>query len=128
MDEKVRAIKDVLDVVSERGRSYGPPHEHFSRTVGMINAAFGSLLRRPLEPAEWGAFMILDKIARDQEKAQRDNMLDIIGYAGCVCECREWERGQHGGPPVQQDPKSGPEQHSITPLSDAASAIPHPES
>ena len=116
MDEKVRAIKEVLDVVSERGRSYGPPHEHFARTVGMINAAFGhSLLRRPLEPAEWGMFMILDKIAREQEKSKRDNMLDIIGYAGCVCECREWQAGQHdGGPVVEDDQDSGPEEHKVS--------------
>ena len=133
MDEKVKAITDVLDVVSERGQSYGPPHEHFARTVGMINAAFGPLLRRPLEPAEWGMFMILDKIARDQERQKRDNMLDIIGYAACVCECREWEGRKHRWPeydstPTQNDPQPRPEQHPITPLSAAASAVPHPES
>jgi hypothetical protein len=71
-----------------RGDSYGPPPEHFARTVGAINVMFSHKLKEPLIPEDWGMFMILDKIARDQTKKKDDTVLDIIGYGACIYECR----------------------------------------
>lgn len=68
---------------SDRKRQYGDASDHFKRTVGLINARFGHILTRPLEPAEWGLIMVLDKIARndDPRAKKRDDWVDLLGYA-----------------------------------------------
>ncbi len=85
---RVELLRECADVVAKRGETYGPPHEHFSRTVGLINVLFADKLREPLIPSDWAQFMILDKLAREQEVTKRDNAMDIAGYAGCMHECR----------------------------------------
>ena len=56
-------------------------------TVGMVNAAFSHIFTRPLTTGEWAQIMILDKVARHQAVPQKDNLLDIAGYAACSFEC-----------------------------------------
>lgn len=82
-------ISDAMDAVRDRRTKYGPPVEHFERTVGMINALFSHKLREPLTPEEWAQIMILDKLSRNQEKPVRDNQVDTCGYAACWAECAE---------------------------------------
>lgn len=81
---RARMLEEVVAITKERGFYYGPPREHFARTIGMINALYGTTF----EPADWAKFMILDKLARDSERAKDDNARDIAGYAGCLFEVR----------------------------------------
>ncbi len=84
--EAERLLGDVLGIVRDRRAKYGPPSEHFARTVGAINAIFAHKLKEPLTLGDWAQIMILDKLARHQEKPQRDNPADTAGYAGCWAE------------------------------------------
>lgn len=89
MTERERLLLDAAAATRERGLSYGSPRDHFARTVGAINAIFAHKVREPLTPADWGMFMVLDKLAREQNLPKRDNMTDVAGYAACVAEIRE---------------------------------------
>lgn len=84
---KAEIISEAAKIVQDRGDSYGPPAEHFGRTIGAINAIFAGKLREPLTPADWAMFMIIDKLARQQERGKYDNLLDVIGYAACAHAC-----------------------------------------
>ena len=86
-----RLLLDAAEATRERGKSYGPPRDHFARTVGAINAVFAHKLKEPLTPADWGMFMVLDKIAREQNAPKKDNLVDVAGYAACVAEIIEQE-------------------------------------
>lgn len=83
----VKMLREAIDVVQQRRAKYGAPLEHWTKTVGMLNAAFGSVLRRPLTPDEWGIIMLLDKIARYMgTEPTLDGPIDIAGYAACMAE------------------------------------------
>lgn len=73
--------------IRQRRKTYGPAREHFARTVGAINAIFRHKLREPLTEEDWAQIMILDKLARHQEKPHHDNRIDTAGYAACWAEC-----------------------------------------
>lgn len=78
----------TLDVIRDRRPKYGGPRQHFKRTVGMINAAFGEILRRPLTEADWAVIMTLDKVARYMgPNKTEDGPIDLAGYAACLAEC-----------------------------------------
>lgn len=80
---KQSLLDEVAQVTRERGETYGPPTEHFRRTVGMINALFAHKLREPFTIEDWPLMMMCDKMARHQEKPKRDNIVDVAGYADC---------------------------------------------
>lgn len=85
-----RLLLEAAATSAERRKNYGPPREHFARTVGAINAVFASKLREPLTPADWALFMMLDKAARYMgDQKTRDQIVDVAGYAGCLAECEE---------------------------------------
>jgi hypothetical protein len=74
--------------VRQRRATYGPPGEHFARTVAMVNGLLGDRLRSPLTAADWAQIMILDKLARHQgESKTADTTVDLAGYAACLAEC-----------------------------------------
>lgn len=80
-------LLDTLDVIRDRRPKYGGPKAHFARTVGMINAAFADILKRPLTEADWAQIMIMDKIARyNGPNSTTDGPIDIAGYAACLAE------------------------------------------
>ena len=80
-------LLDTLDVIRDRRPKYGGPRQHFARTVGMINAAFADVLKRPLTEADWAQIMIMDKIARyNGPNSTTDGPVDIAGYAACLAE------------------------------------------
>jgi len=81
-------LKETIEITKQRGEKYGPPAIHFGRTVGMINAAFGHILKRELTPKDWAIIMVLDKVAREQNVPIKDNLQDIAGYAACAHECK----------------------------------------
>lgn len=82
-----RLLLDALDVIRDRRPKYGGPRDHFRRTVGMINAAFAEVLKRPLTEADWAVIMTLDKVARYMGPTKTtDGPIDIAGYAACLAE------------------------------------------
>jgi hypothetical protein len=83
----VEMLMEAIDVVQQRRAKYGSPLDHWRRTVGMINAAFGEVLKRPLTPEEWGIIMEIDKIARYMGPGKTlDTPIDMAGYAACIAE------------------------------------------
>lgn len=91
MSERVKLLEEAIRIVRERGDDYGKPGDHFSITIGMLNAAFARKLREPLTAADWPIIMVCDKIAREQHKPKRDNACDMAGYAACLGEIRAEE-------------------------------------
>ena len=84
----VQLLDTARAAVLDRHRVYGPPQEHFARTVGMVNSLFSSVLRRPLTTSDWARIMLLDKLARDLgPRPHPDNAVDLAGYAACLAEC-----------------------------------------
>lgn len=84
----VQLLDTARAAVLDRHRVYGPPQEHFARTVGMVNSLFASVLKRPLTTSDWARIMLLDKLARDLgPRPHPDNAVDIAGYAACLAEC-----------------------------------------
>ena len=82
-----KLLLDALAVVRDRRPKYGGPLQHFKRTVGMINAAFGEIFKRPLTEADWAIFMTLDKVARYCGPSKTtDGPIDLAGYAACLAE------------------------------------------
>lgn len=82
-----RLLLDALAVIRDRRPKYGGPLQHFRRTVGMINAAFADVLKRPLTEADWAIFMTLDKVARYcGPNKTADGPVDLAGYAACLAE------------------------------------------
>lgn len=73
--------------IRQRRTTYGPPGEHFAKTVAALNAIFSHKLREPLTVADWAQIMILDKLARHQGAAKSaDTPVDLAGYAACLAE------------------------------------------
>ena len=82
----------TAQVIRDRRPKYGGPKHHFARTIGMVNAAFAEVLKRPLTEADWATIMILDKIARFRgPNATIDGPVDIAGYAACLYEVMDRE-------------------------------------
>lgn len=83
-------LAHAQNVVRERRGTYGPPAEHFAKTVAAVNAIFGRKLREPLTVADWAQIMILDKLARHQGNGGKsktsDTPVDLAGYAACLAE------------------------------------------
>ena len=93
LKDETSPAEQLLDkarqTVAQRRQTYGPPTEHFKKTVGMINAAFSEVLKRPLTEGDWAIIMMIDKIARDQGPTPTDDTpIDMAGYAACLAECR----------------------------------------
>ena len=87
-NEAERLLLDALAVIRDRRPKYGGPREHFRRTVGMINAAFADVLKRPLTMSDWALIMTLDKVARFLGPTKTsDQITDLAGYAACLAEC-----------------------------------------
>jgi Domain of unknown function (DUF6378) len=85
----VQLLDTARAAVLDRHRVYGPPQEHFARTVGMVNSLFASVLKRPLTTSDWARIMLLDKLARDLgPRPHPDNAVDLAGYAACLAECQ----------------------------------------
>ena len=83
-----RFLDTVKTTIGQRSATYGPPREHFGRTVAAVNAIFAKKLREPLTPGDWAAIMMIDKLARAQGDAPNpDTTIDLAGYAACLAEC-----------------------------------------
>jgi len=85
----------AADAVRDRRGDYGPPGDHFARTIAGINAILGHKLREPLTVEDWPVMMIIDKLARSQGPSggNPDNPVDVAGYAGTWAEVRSCSIG-----------------------------------
>ena len=80
--DKSTVLERAAKAVEDRRTRYGPPNEHFARTIGMLNALFAHKLREPLVVEDWPAMMMIDKLARRSESPDNlDHLIDIAGYA-----------------------------------------------
>lgn len=70
-------LESVEQITSAREQSYGSARRHFTKTVSLIN----TLLDLDLTPEDWAICMVCDKLARESESPDEDNMLDVAGYA-----------------------------------------------
>ena len=73
-------LQEAEEATGGRPGDYGRPLAHFSLTVSMINARFGT----SFTPAEWAQMMMLDKMARFAFRGQRDSLVDVCGYARTI--------------------------------------------
>jgi hypothetical protein len=80
-------LQNAISTVKQRRSTYGPPAEHFAKTVAAVNAIFAAKLREPLTVGDWAQIMILDKLARHQGASKSaDTPIDLAGYAACLAE------------------------------------------
>lgn len=91
---RAQMLRQAADVTVERGKAYGPPAEHFDRTVLALYALMPDLFARPPLPEDWAKCMIIDKLARDAEVPKEDNCIDIAGYAACLYEVRKCDSSE----------------------------------
>jgi len=81
-------LETATATILQRRKTYGPPQEHFQRTINAVNAIFSHKLKTPLTCADWAQIMILDKLARHQgDSKTQDTPVDLAGYAACLAEC-----------------------------------------
>ena len=74
---KSKFLELVDQITTAREVGYGSARRHFTKTVGLIN----TLYDLDLTPEDWAIFMVCDKLARESETPDPDNMLDVAGYA-----------------------------------------------
>lgn len=85
-------MKDIRDMVKERGAAYGPPNENHERTAMLWSAYFRAKYKYYPAAARWNVdrddvcfLNILQKIARCLSEAgpkgNEDGIRDIQGYA-----------------------------------------------
>ena len=87
---RIDLLLRTVDAVARRGRTYGPPGEHFARTVAAAQALLPDLFAREFTPSDWAKLMLVDKLARDAERPTLDTCIDLAGYAACLAEVRHW--------------------------------------
>lgn len=64
----------------QRREDYGGPAESFGRIARMWSGYLGS----EVTPEDVAMLMVLLKVSRAKQGFQRDSLVDIAGYAGCV--------------------------------------------
>lgn len=77
-------------LTGDRDRAYGDPYEEAKRICGIYNAIReGSNGGWRLTPIEFEYVMMAMKLSRQQNSHQRDNFVDLCGYADIACSVME---------------------------------------
>lgn len=83
MTEHESVLTEAQELVhGPRNADYGHPLDDFTRTAGMWSVILGI----PVTAKQVGLCLIAVKLSRECNKAKRDNLVDIAGYAETV----EW--------------------------------------
>lgn len=96
LDRALHQGETILDeakrlVYGNRNRHYGHPRDNF-RTIAMLWTIYLKEVGvAPIEPRHVAMMMILMKVARDINMANRDNIVDIAGYAATADRLLEEE-------------------------------------
>ena len=85
------AALEALTTVEDRQEKYGPPDENFE-TIGKLwntyisrkHGAPGTDKYLLFDTHDVAMMMLLVKVAREAHQHNRDNIVDIIGYAECL--------------------------------------------
>ena len=102
-NEAARRSLDTIATVHDRGRDYGHPLDHHTRTVALMAIVFGGTVKetgggfvvdtdqRGMERAEdWELAMICDKMARLAHTPDHDDSWrDIAGYVETRFMCAD---------------------------------------
>lgn len=98
-----------------RSRDYGHPRENFQRIADLWDAylanKFGDSPR--ITPEDVGHMLILMKVARNQNKPKRDNLVDIAGYSKCLAMIAGMEDDSFSPPTPARADEFGPESLSL---------------
>ena len=91
-------LEEVADIVTERGKFYGPPSKHWSKTAKMWTVLLSDSLTpgAALTSQDVARMFIADKMVRDTHTPRRDNLLDIAGYAAGLDRIRGLDRRSDG--------------------------------
>lgn len=73
-------LEEAAEVVDNRNDNYGHPRENFEN----IAAFWTLILNSEVNPEQVALCMIAVKIARQLHKPNRDNLVDICGYARTI--------------------------------------------
>lgn len=68
------------EVLKERAKAYGSSVTSFTRIAKLWSAIYG----QEITPKQVGLFMIALKMSREIGSHQRDNLIDICGYASLI--------------------------------------------
>jgi hypothetical protein len=81
-------LEEALQAVSvDRMEKYGPPKVNFARWRDMCNAT-GRPALAEITAEDLAVVMILGKLSRDTNLPQRDNAVDIAGFASILNDVR----------------------------------------
>ncbi len=76
-------LHEAIDIIKERQKSYSSPLENMTRIAKLWSAH----LEHEVTPEQVADCMILTKLARSVNAYNRDNQIDIAGYAQVKEEC-----------------------------------------
>lgn len=93
-------LEEALATVKDRGKVRKHPKEGFSVIAEYWNAYLASVKKTRgnearLTASDIGAMMILLKLGREQVGHDRDNLVDIAGFAECLNMIREHKDGPY---------------------------------
>lgn len=87
MPETVLAEADRI-IHGDRRATYGGVQESFTR----IALIWGAILGQPVTATQVALCMVGLKLIREANKTQRDNLVDVAGYAGLAAILQNWDK------------------------------------
>lgn len=79
-------LKDAIDAMSERGKSYDTDGKGVERSMDKVVAMFNTLTGHMLTTEQGWDFMILLKLVRSSQGYKHDNYIDESAYFGLAGE------------------------------------------
>lgn len=71
-------------IYGDRNESYGLVTNNFGNIAKEWNIHLGDKLKEEITPEDVAYMMVRLKLARQMHQWKRDNLVDAIGYLGCV--------------------------------------------